>query len=653
MLTRFIVLFILFIGSSSIGEEGDSVHNASARSGKLFWPGSQSHLYDMVTEVASSMYGAHADGDFFDFLRDSFPLPGGLNEPYSEYDFIIIGAGSAGCALANKLSKNRNITVLLLEAGKPEMILTDMPVLAPVFQSTDYAWQYYMEHQPGVCMGMSNGRCFWPRGKAVGGTSVINYMIFTRGRPQDWDRIAADGNYGWAYNDVLKYFIELEKASLKGFEKNPYRGQDGALPVEFVPIKTKLLNAFLEAGTILGHPTVDYNAPHEFGFGRVQVTISGGHRTSSAKAFLHKHKNRRNLHILPETRATKILIDPNTKKAYGIEYVRNKLLHTVYARKEVILSAGPIASPQLLMLSGIGPREHLSTLGIPVLQDLPVGKVLYDHICFPGLIFTLNETNVSFLERRAISLHGITQWFKNGDNEFASPGAVEGIGYIKTPVSTDPEPTVPDIELISIGGSILSDGGPGGSKAVRRGMRIVDSVMDEAFGSIDSTDTWSAFPMLLHPKSVGRVELRDTNPFSHPKMYGNYLTDSNDVATFVAAIRHIQKIAATAPFQKFGAKIHPASYRTCRNFVFDTDEYWECALRTLTATLHHQISTCRMGPDSDPLAVTDPELRVKGISNLRVVDTSVIPRTISAHTSGPGMMIGLKAGDMIKKDWNI
>lgn len=408
----------------------------------------------------------------------------------------------------------------------------------------------------------------------------------------------------------------------------------------------------MEAGQALGVPTIDYNSPDELGFGKVQVTMAKGHRYSAAKAFLHYHKKRKNLHILPETTATKILIDPQTNTAYGVEFVRRNIKYTVTVRKEVIVSAGPIASPQLLMLSGVGPREHLNSLGIPVLNDLQVGRTLYDHICFPGLIFTLNTTNVSFSESRALEFRSVTAWLRDGESIVSSPGGVEGIGYIKTQVSDDPE-DVPDIELISIGGSIVSDGGPDGSKAVRKGMRIKEEVFNQAFGVIDNTDTWSAFPMLLHPKSAGYVELKNTNPFSHPRMVGNYLSDPRDVATFIAAIRYIEALANTEPFKKFGAQVHPAYYSICQGLIFDSDEYWECALRILTATLHHQIATCRMGPAGDPQAVVDPELRVHGMQRLRVVDSSVIPRTISAHTNAPAIMIGEKAADMIKATWSI
>lgn len=388
----------------------------------------------------------------------------------------------------------------------------------------------------------------------------------------------------------------------------------------------------------------------------MQVTISKGHRQSAAKTFLHKQKKRKNLHILPESRVTKVIIDPETRTALGVEYVRNGVIYTAKARKEVILSTGPIASPQLLMLSGIGPKNHLDAVGIPVIKDLSVGQKLYDHISFPGIMFELNTTGISFVESRVLKIPILMNWLQYGDNFLSTPGGVEGIGYIKTAVSDDPE-LVPDIELIHLGGSILSDTGRDGSQAIRRGMRIADNVFNEAFASTSfmnrDLETWSIIPMLLHPKSCGHIKLKDNNPFSNPLMFGNYLTDPSDVATFIASIRYIQRLAATEPFQRYAAKVIKADYPTCRGLEFDTDAYWECALRTLTATLHHQIATCRMGPPNDPLAVVDPELRVHGINRLRVVDSSVIPRTVSAHTNAPAMMIGEKAADMIKSTWQI
>ncbi|CAH0595395.1 unnamed protein product [Chrysodeixis includens] len=608
-------------------------------------------LINMLLKSAAPNYTPLFPGDPFDFLRDSFPLPNGLKNPLSEYDYIIVGAGSAGCVLAARLSEDPTVTVLLLEPGRPENFLTGVPSIAPYFQRTEYTWPYYMEPQPGVCLGMINKRCFWPRGRAVGGTGSINYMIYTRGRPEEWNRIAAAGNYGWSYEEVLKYYKKSERANLGGLENSPYRGRGGEMDIQFVNFRTPLVEAFLEAGRILGSPTVDYNSPEQLGFGYVQTNTRSGKRVSSARAFLRPNKKRSNLHIVPLATVTKVLIKKRSKTAYGVEYVKNHLKKKVTARREVILSAGPIASPQLLMLSGVGPKEHLKSFGIPVIQDLPVGKTLYDHITYPGLIFTVNVTGISMNENRDGNIQNVLDWLQFGDNVVASPGGVEAIGYIKTPLS-NPQDQIPDIELISIGASLVADGGPTGSKAVRRGMMISEDIFNKAYGTIDNTDSWSVFPMLLHPRSVGYLELKDSNPFSYPRMYGNYLTHPIDVATLIASIRYAQALIATPPFQRYGMKLHKAQFPTCRGIQYDSDEYWECAIRTITATLHHQIATCRMGPARDPQAVVDPELRVHGINHLRVADSSILPRTVSVHTHAPAVMIGEKAADLIKYTWS-
>lgn len=411
--------------------------------------------------------------------------------------------------------------------------------------------------------------------------------------------------------------------------------------------RTGLVEAFLKAGRENGHPTVDYNAPDQLGFGYTQATLNKGHRMSAAKAFLHPHKRRRNLHILTEARATKVLIDPQTKRAYAVHYVKDGVKRTVRCRREVILSAGPIASPQLLMLSGIGPEEHLKSLGIPVLVNLQVGRVLYDHIAFPGVIFRLNTTNASLLEPKIATLNNLIQWLQYGDGLLTTTGAVEGIGYIKTSVSQDPE-NVPDIELLSMGGSLIIDSGG----ALRESWRLDKKIWDNAYSPLYGTDTWSAVIMLMQPKSKGYLELKDTDPFSHPKMYGNYFTDPQDMAAVLEAVKYVIKLGNSAAFDKYSPKLYLPEYPSCKNFVPGSDSYWECAIRTMVITLHHQIATCRMGPHTDTYAVVDPELRVYGVGGLRVVDSSVIPRPTCAHTNAPAIMIGEKAADMIKKTWS-
>lgn len=608
----------------------------------------QSPIVDMMLQSLPEKYVPNNANDPFDFLRDTYPLPKGYSQPLDEYDYVIVGGGTAGSVLAARLTEDKpRAMVLVIEAGKPESLLTDVPAMLSYMQLTDYVWPYTMEKQDGICLGSDNQRCYWPRGKALGGTSVINYMLYTRGRPQDWDRVAADGNYGWNYDEVLKYYIKSEKSELKDYKDLPYRGRDGELTVSNVPFRTGLVEAFLKAERDMGAPTVDYNSPYELGYGYTQGMLNKGHRMSAAKAFLHNHKRRRNLHILTDTRATKVIIEPQTKQAYAVEYVKDGIRRTVRCRREIILSAGPIASPQLLMLSGIGPEEHLNSLGIPTLVNLQVGRILYDHIAFPAVVFKLNTTNASLLEPKVATLPNVIQWLHYGEGLLTTTGGVEALGYLKTSASQDPE-NVPDIELICMGGSAVLDSGG----ALRESFRLNKRIFDQAFGPLYGSDTWSAIIMLTQPKSRGYLELKDTNPFSHPKMYGNYLTDPQDMLAFLDGIKHVIKIGNSEAFRKYDPKLHLPDLEPCRSYVPGSDLYWECAVRTMLVTLHHQIATCRMGPVTDPYAVVDPELRVYGVDGLRVIDSSVIPRPVNAHTAAPAIMIGEKGADLIKKTWS-
>ncbi|XP_039751335.1 glucose dehydrogenase [FAD, quinone]-like [Pararge aegeria] len=618
--------------------------NRKARFG--YWSYPQSPIVDMMLQTVAVNYSPTNANDPFDFLRDSYPLPKGINQPFEEYDYVIVGAGSSGSVLASRLTEDKpRATVLLLEAGRPEMLISDIPFLTQYLQQTDYVWPYAMEHQPGVCLGSEEQRCYMPRGKAVGGSSVTNSMVYTRGRPQDWDRIAADGNYGWSYNEVLPFFIKSERADLKKYKNMPYHGRDGELVVENVPFKTGLVEAFLAAGRDFGHPTIDYNDPDQLGFGYVQTVSNKGHRLSAAKAFLHQHKRRKNLHILTEARATKVLIDSESKKAYAVEYIKNNLKRTVHCRREIILSAGPIGSPQLLMLSGIGPQEHLQTLGIPVIADIKVGRSMYDHVSFPGVVFKLNSTNASLLEPKVATLPNLMQWLQFGDGLLATPGGVEAIGYLKTSLS---EESIPDIELASIGGSLTLDAGG----AIRKSWKINDKTYFNAFGSLSGADTWQAIPTLLQPKSKGFLELRDTSPFSHPKLFGNYLSDPRDLATLKEAVKYIIKLGESQPFRKYDASLYLAPYPSCSAHPVGSEQYWECAIRTMIVSARDPISTCKMGPQTDPDAIVDPELRVYGVDRLRIVDASIIPHPLSGRSNAAEIMIGEKAANMIRNTWS-
>lgn len=495
---------------------------------------------------------------------------------------------------------------------------------------------------------MDNQQCGIPRGKALGGTSTINYMIYNRGNPRDFDGWAAAGNEGWSYNDVLPYFLKSERANLRGKENSPFHNKYGSLSVEDVPWRSSIARAFVKGSKQMGHQPTDYNSNVQLGVSFVQANTLRGRRHSAASAYIDPIANRRpNLHILLSARVTKVLIDSTTKAAYGVEYVKNKHRYQVRARGEVIVSAGAFNSPQVLMLSGVGPREELNRIGVPVVQDLPgVGRNMYDHMSHFGPTFVVNTTGESLSVNR-VGLRELKQ-FALGRGFLTSIGGVEALNFVKTPNSRDP-PDYPDAELIFVSGSLASDQGTG----LRRGMRITQEIYDTVFAPLDlqNIDHWSTLVMGFHPKSVGYMELKDNNPFHWPRVYPNYFDNPDDIETLLGGIKETIRIANSPAMKKIGTRLHDIPLPNCRHLHFGSDDYWRCSIRTLSVTLHHQVGSCRMGPASDPQAVVDAKLRVHGIQRLRVADTSIIPAPITAHTNAASFMVGEKLADMIKEAW--
>ncbi|RZF36504.1 hypothetical protein LSTR_LSTR008839 [Laodelphax striatellus] len=570
------------------------------------------------------------------------------NKPIlEEYDFIVIGSGPGGAAVANRLTEIRDWKILVLEAGKDGSIYTDIPALVSYLQFTDYNWGFETERIAGNCLGITGQKCKWPRGKGVGGTSLINYMIYTRGNPADYDSYAADGNYGWSYADVLPYFIKSEQNNIEEYRQSPFHNRGGYLTVERVNYKTPLVDVFLKAGREVGAEIGDYTAPNARPiFSRIQATVKSGRRVSAAKAYLETIKNRPNLHVLEKARVTRILIDTVTKRAIGVEFVKNRKTRYVYTRKEVILSAGSLQSPHLLMLSGVGPKSHLLDKNISVVVDLPgVGDNLHEHWTTPSLVFTHNLTGASPNERDALNPVNVKNWLTQGSGVLALSGGVEGIAYVNTPLNKPGE--YPDMEFLFNAGGLSSDGG----NTLRRSFGVTDQLYDDVFRSLDYKDVWSIFPMLLRPKSRGRILLRDNNPWHWPLFYHDYFQDLQDAKRMVEGMKMIVALSQTKAFQSIGSTLHTVAIPACASLGFGTDEYWLCSLRHLTFTLHHQSGTCKMGPASDPLAVVDPQLRVYGVGGLRVVDASIFPRLPSAHLYAPTVMVGEKAADIIKNYW--
>ncbi|KAF2367254.1 Glucose-methanol-choline oxidoreductase N-terminal [Trinorchestia longiramus] len=379
-----------------------------------------------------------------------------------------VGAGSAGAVMANRLSEVPESSVLLLEAGEDESDISDVPALAGYLQLSKMDWKYKTEPQNSACLAMAGRRCNWPRGRVLGGSSVLNYMLYVRGNRRDYDEWERHGNTGWNFDALLPYFKKSEDNRNPYIARNKrYHSTGGYLTVQESPWRTPLATAFVEGGMELGYVNRDYNAAYQTGgslftsyqtgFMIPQGTIRRGSRCSTSKAFLRPIRGRKNLHIATNAFVTKVLIDPHSRRAYGVKMVRKGRVIVVLARKEVILSAGSVNSAQLLMLSGVGPRKHLQHHGIRVIQDLPVGYNLQDHIGVGGLVFTINQ-EVSLVQNRYENLPSVLRYSLFGSGPLTVLGGVEGVGFVNTKL-VNASDDWPDIEFHFVSGSPASDGG--------------------------------------------------------------------------------------------------------------------------------------------------------------------------------------------------
>lgn len=526
------------------------------------------------------------------------------------FDYLIVGGGSAGCVLANRLSEDGAVTVCLLEAGPPDRHpLIHMPMgIIWMMRSRVLNWNFNTQREPA----MGGRRMFWPRGRTLGGSSSSNAMCYLRGHPADYDQWAALGNPGWSFADVLPYF---KRSQHQERGASPYHGTGGPLNVADLRSPSPLTQVFIDAGAEVGLPrNDDFNGASPEGVGPFQVTQINGRRCSTARGYLAPVRSRANLTVITGAHATRLLFEQ--QRAVGVEYQQLGELRQAGARREVILCAGAIGSPQLLMLSGVGDSRQLAEVGIAPRHHLPgVGQNLQDHL--DVILVQACTQPVSYgITWRSVLRGGVDllRYLLAGRGMFTTNGA-EGCAVTKS----SPDEVLPDLQFHF---------SPG---------KLRDHARDLVFLCGEG---YSLHVCNLRPKSRGEIRLASADPFAEPLIRANYLTAPEDLEHLLCGFKLARRILAARAFDAYrGGEIVPGR-------EVQSDDEIRQFIRRAAETIYHPVGTCKMGGDA--LAVVDASLRVHGLAGLRVVDAAIMPLLVGGNTNAPTVMIAEKAADMIK-----
>jgi choline dehydrogenase-like flavoprotein len=560
----------------------------------------------------------------------------------SIFDFIVVGSGSAGSVVAARLAEAGN-EVLLVEAGGSPNILQAIPAMSLFFLSTLYDWNYKIKLQETLGGLYQNKVMTYPRGKELGGTSMMNAMVYVRGHSKDYDEWEEMGNPGWSFKDVLPYFKKSERfeGDLKNKEK--FHGIGGRLTVEAATYTYPIEKIVLEALKDIGHTTGDVNGEQENGgvFEPSQQTTSNGRRLGTYNSFVLPILNSTNITVLTYGIVEKVLMDSN--KAYGVILEQfGQTLH-YHVKKEVILSAGAIGSPQILMLSGVGPKDHLENLDITLKEDLPVGQNLQDHCLVNQPMQVGHSERLTAHPLQSINPLSQFDFWSKGIGPLTS-NYLGTSGFFHTKINKDP--IRPDLQVYVVPFNHGIDFG----LSIEDIVNFNYTIWKGEYGERMDTGFMMA-SAVLRPKSRGTVMLASKHITDAPIIDPQYLTQEDDLNVLIEGIKLIKSLEAAEQFKKYKITMFPPNRSLCGQYEPNTDEYYTCYAQNFIVTVYHPVGTCSMGPFGSKNAVVDHRLKVHGIDGLRVVDASVMPKLVGGNTNAPTVMIGEKGADMILEDW--
>ncbi|OXA57469.1 glucose dehydrogenase [FAD, quinone] isoform X2 [Folsomia candida] len=593
---------------------------------------------------------------FFDFDQTADSLRSAGQDPRRNvYDFIIVGAGSAGSVVANRLSEHFN--VLLLERGGDPNPLALVPALATILLNhPENDYMYRSIPQRSSCLSLNNRQSSWSRGRGLGGSSTLNLMVYLRGHKLDYDNWAnITGDSRWSYDGVLPFFKKSEDYCVQ-CENNPndvfepqFHHKNGFLTVGKPPYQP-LVEQFLQGCEWNGIPRVDLNGPYKEGAATVTYTQRNGRRLSTYHAFLQPILHRKTLTIEKYAYAYKVLFRGPNNEAYGIEYERHGRKRVAFATKEVILSAGSLDSAKLLMLSGIGPQEHLHSLGLKVRINAPVGQNIQDHIgTFPGPF--LVEAPKSFnLDRDANAINAL-RFVNNGSGSLTTSGIHANAFFSSFRAHEEGNPEWPDTQWMFLG---LGNWGVI-DETFAHAFNVRSDVLKEFFDPVKGKDAFQITVMLSRPRARGEMHLRSANfrdtPLFNPKYFEDL--DGSDIKVMVEGVKRAVFMSENSPaFRRVGSRLSPVPFPPCRHLPFRSDPYWECFVRHYSVSIYHYSGTTAMGPRDSPHSVVDSELRVIGTKRLRVIDAGIMPTVVTVNTNGPVIMIGERGAQFVLDTWD-